>query len=79
MCLPSGDRLIDAAGATCVCWERDWRGADQSDGEREKDEGGRLMDEGITDPVGVHDVREPEFPRPAGVLSRPRFKQPELF
>jgi len=32
LCLPSGDRLIDAAGTACVCWEKDWRGVDQSDG-----------------------------------------------
>ena len=32
LCLPSGYRLIDAAGTACVCWEKDWRGVDQSDG-----------------------------------------------
>jgi hypothetical protein len=36
MCLPNGDRLIEADNAACVCWEKDWRGVDQSDGEREK-------------------------------------------
>ena len=32
MCLPRGDKLIDAVGTACICWERDWRGVDQSDG-----------------------------------------------
>jgi hypothetical protein len=34
---------------------------------------------GPADPVGPQDVRKPEFPRAAGVLSRPRFKQSQLF
>ena len=99
MCLPSGDRLIEANAAACVCWEKDWRGVDQSDGvadppsqrdalategkeaiEHEGTEGvhgeGAL---GPADPVGSQDVRKPEFPRAAGVLSRPRFKQSQLF
>jgi hypothetical protein len=32
LCLPGGDRLVEAGAAACVCWERDWRGVDQSDG-----------------------------------------------
>ena len=112
MCLPSGDKLINAAGTACICWERDWRGVDQSDGvadppslrdalttEGKGDENENVEHptsdaehrtegtEGIhgesalgaADPVGAHDVREPQFPRASGVLSRPRVRQPELF
>ena len=32
MCLPRGDKLTEADGTACICWERDWRGVDQSDG-----------------------------------------------
>ena len=89
MCLPSGDRLIEATGTACVCWEKDWRAVDQSDGVAEQTaEYERSSDEtfdgvhgegalGAADPVGAQDVRKPEFPRAAaGFLSRPRLKQP---
>jgi len=89
--MTGGDRLIDAAGTACVCWERDWRGVDQSDGVEEKAaEGERACDEtfdgghgegalGASDQRRAQDLRKPEFPRSAGVLSGSRLKQPELF
>lgn len=43
MCLPGGDRLVEADDTACVCWEKDWRGVDQSD--RNKIDGGRMKDE----------------------------------
>lgn len=43
LCLPAGDRLVEAAAAACVCWEVDLRGADQSDGEREKFESSQVL------------------------------------
>ena len=99
LCLPRGDRLIEADAAACVCWEKDWRGVDQSDGvaappsqrdalategkeedEHERAEGvhgeGAL---GAADQRRAHDVRKPELPRFAGVLSGSRVRQPELF
>ena len=98
MCLPSGDRLVDAAEAACVCWEKDWRGMDQSDGEREKCESSKVLNceseaerhertesvhgegaLGTADQRRAQDVRKPEFPRAAGVLSGSRVRQPELF
>lgn len=36
LCGSRGKRLVEADAAACVCWEEDWRGVDQSDGEREK-------------------------------------------
>ena len=81
----------DAAGVACVCWEKDWRVADQSDGVAEKTaEGERAGDEtydgvhgegalGAADPFGAQDVRKPVLPRAAGVLPRARFRQPQLF
>ena len=72
LCLPGGDRLIDAAGTACVCWEKDWRGVDQSDGVAERDEV-------AVDPVERNEDPKPESPRYAGVLLTQRFKQPELF
>jgi hypothetical protein len=91
MCLPSGDKLIEAANQACVLWEKDWRGADQSDGFAEKTaEVERAGDEtfdgvhgegalGVADQRGAQDVRKPEFPRFAGVVSGSRVRQPELF
>lgn len=93
LCLPSGKRLVAADAAACVCWEEDWRGVDQSDGEREKCVNALLHEcvsekaagvhgegaSGAADPVGAQDVRKPEYPRAAGVLFDPRFKQAELF
>lgn len=72
MCLPRGDKLTDAAGTACICWERDWRGVDQSDGVEERDEG-------TVDLVGREEDSKPEFQRSAGSLFGPRFKQSELF
>jgi len=34
---------------------------------------------GPVDPFGAQDVRKPVFPRASGFLSRPRFKQSQLF
>ena len=91
LCLPRGDKLTDAAGTACICWERDWRGGDQSDGVAEKTaEYERAGDEtfdgvhgegalGAADQRRAQDVRKPEFPRAAGFLSGARVRQPELF
>ena len=112
MCLPRGEVLIEATDAACVCWEKDWRGVDQSDGVADPpsqrdalaSEGKGNENEnvehptsnakhrtkgidgfhgegalGTADPFGAHDVREPQFPRASRFLSRPRFKQPQLF
>lgn len=91
LCLPRGDKLTEANNQACVCWERDWRGVDQSDGVAEMTaEDERAGDDtfegvhgegalGAADQRGAQDVRKPEFPRFAGVLSGSRVRQPELF
>ena len=91
LCLPSGDRLIEATNQACVLWEKDWRGADQSDGVEEKTaEDERADDEtfegvhgegalGAADQRRVQEVRKSEFSSSAGFLSGSRVRQPELF
>ena len=72
LCLPRGDKLTEANNQACVCWERDWRGVDQSEG-MEREDGGQRPE------VGSEEDPKPECQRSAGDLFGPRFKQPELF
>lgn len=72
MCLPRGDRLGEADATACVCWEKDWRGVDQSDGVEEKDEG-------TVDPLARNKEPITGFPYPARAQFGLHFKQSELF
>lgn len=91
LCLPGGDRLIEATSQACVLWEKDWRGVDQSDGVAERtaeDEGAGgetsdgVHDEGalgVADPHAAEYVRKPVVMCAGWIPPRTRFKQPQLF
>lgn len=75
MCLPSGDRLVEATGTACVCWEKDWRGVDQSDGVEQQTD--CAISRATTSPPPQMTVSEERDIKT--VPAKPHFRQPLLF